>query len=247
MRYEKVGEGPLLVLLPGLGCDGRLWGSVLDHFTVPFTAVVPEIWTANSMGEAADGVRDILDELSTPQAFVAGLSMGGYLTFELLARHGDRVRAAALCDTTAFPDGDERRETRTQTIRLIEAGKFDQVLNPFIETVIWQDGPRAEAASELMRRMAQVVGPEDFARSMASIRDRGDYLSVLRGTDVPLLFLAGTHDELSPVELAADMAKAARDGTGVEIPDAGHMSALENPGAVAEALEDFFRRFLQVG
>jgi pimeloyl-ACP methyl ester carboxylesterase len=246
MRYDRIGEGPLLVLLPGLGCDGRMWGSVIDALEVPFTVVVPRIWEAHSMPETALGIRAVLDEVGATRAFFAGLSMGGYAAFECMKRIPEMVRAAVLCDTTAFPDTEERRLARDHTIQLVEAGGFEEVLSAFAASVVWDQGENAPVAREAILRMARDMGPELFIRSSASIRDRGSYLPTLHNSQIPLLFLSGDHDALSPPKLAAEMARAAKVAQAAVIPDAGHMTALENPKAVAVAFDEFFRRFLGV-
>jgi pimeloyl-ACP methyl ester carboxylesterase len=89
--------------------------------------------------------------------------------------------------------------------------------------------------------MAHEIGPEGYRRSVAAIRDRGD-LSQALSEDIPLLFLAGEHDALTPPSLALEMAQKVKNGRSAVIPGSGHMSALENPGAVAAALSDFFDR-----
>lgn len=244
MRFDTYGEGPVLVLLPGLGCDSRMWGPLLDHLPTPYTVVCPHIWEAPTMAGAAKSVAGILDELGAAKAFVAGLSMGGYVAFELMRSHPGRVRAAALIDTTAKGDDTAKLEKRQQTLRLIAAGKYDEVLTLFIDSVTWPDGPMAEIVNELMVKMGAIVGAEGFARSMAAVRDRGDFMEVVEHSAIPMLFIAGEHDEMTPPDLAAELAAAALDGSFVAIPGAGHMSAIEAPKAVAGALGEFFRRFM---
>jgi len=244
MRYDKTGEGPVLVLLPALGCDGRMWGGVIDAFTVPFTILVPRIWEERTLTGAARGILDALDEVGAHRVFFAGLSMGGYAVFECMKRLPERVRAAALCDTTAFPDTEDRRLSRDQTISVVEGGHYEEVLDVFVRTIIWPEGQNAKTARDGMLAMARDMGPEAFARSMAMIRDRGSYLPVLQTTPIPLLFVAGEHDALSPPAMAAEMARQAPAGEALTIPASGHMTALENPKVLAQGLEDFFRRFL---
>lgn len=244
MRIDVYGEGPALVLVPGLGCDARMWGAVLDAMELPVTALVPRAWEARTMPEAALGIRAALDERGVTRAFFAGLSMGGYVVFECLKRLPEMVRAAALLDTTALPDTEERTAARNRVLKLLEAGKFDDVLGTFASSVLWAEGAQAPVARQTLMAMARALGPEAYARSAAAIRDRGSYLPTLQATQVPLLFLAGAHDTLSPPALASEMARMARHAQAVVIPDAGHMTALENPAAVAAAFDDFFRRFL---
>jgi pimeloyl-ACP methyl ester carboxylesterase len=159
----------------------------------------------------------------------------------------ERVQGAALCDTTAFPDTPERRSKREQVLSLIARGRFEDVLAPFIASVIWTQGPRTEAVALLIADMARAIGPEGYAHSVEMIRDRGDFLDVLAQARVPLLFISGEHDHLSPPALAEQMAALSPGGRAVTIPDAAHMSAMENPRAVAEAFAAHFRIPLLLG
>jgi len=246
LSYDVYGEGPALLLVPGLGCDARMWGPVLDKMELKVTAIVVHAWEAGSMTEAADMAERALNAVGAERAFLAGLSMGGYVVLEFLRRHGEKAIAAALIDTTAFPDDEDRRAKRDQTVELIDKGKFEEVLGPFVHAVLWQEGELRDAAAELILKMARGLGPEAYKRSMISIRDRGNYLDVLESCRAPLLFLAGTHDWLSPPALAHDMAARAQRAEMFEIPGTGHMSALERPALVAARLDEFFRSCLRV-
>ncbi|TAL17064.1 alpha/beta fold hydrolase [bacterium] len=241
-RCEIFGEGPALVLIPALACDGRMWEPVMERLAAPFRIFIPRPWECESIGEAAKSIGDCLAAEGIAEVFVAGLSMGGYVAFEFLRRFPGLVKAAALLDTTAFPDTPERRLKRDQTIALIDAGKFEQVLSPFADSVIWAGGERAKGARELLISMAREIGPEGYRRSVAAIRDRGDFVDVLTEAEIPLLFLAGAYDSLTPPALAEEMARKSKRGQFAVIPGSGHLSALENPAAVAAALEDFFTR-----
>ncbi len=247
MKYDVHGEGIPFLLFPGLGCDARMWGPLLDSLPLEVKAIVPRIWEAESMAEGAKGVVELMEELGEPNYYAAGLSMGGYMLFEVLRLCPEKIKRAVFLDTTAYPDDGHRREKREQVLRLIAQERFEEVLGPFIDSVVWADGHNAEPVADLILSMSRYLGPQSYARSMASIRDRGSYEDVLGSCEVPMLFISGEHDKLSPPELAACMAGEARSGAAVEIPDASHMSAVENPVAVASAIEIFFRASMGLG
>jgi pimeloyl-ACP methyl ester carboxylesterase len=237
---EISGEGYPLVLIPALACDGRMWGEVLERLGGGYRIFIPRPWEYESIGEAAKSIGECLEAEGVDEAFVAGLSMGGYVALEFLRQFPGRVRAAALIDTTAFPDTPERRQKREQTLALLDSGKFEQLLPSFADSVIWSGGERATGARELLLTMAREIGPEGYRRSLKAIRDRGGYEEVVAEAKIPLLFLAGEHDGLTPPSLAEEMARKSRRGRFAVIPGSGHLSALENPAAVAAALSDFF-------
>jgi len=240
MRYEKIGTGPAVVLVPGLGCDGRMWGSVARDMEGRFTLILPETWNCGSLHEAAEGIRSVLRELKIPSAGVAGLSMGGYITFELLRHWPEKVRAAALFDTTAYPDTPEREETRHAVLRLIREGGYEDVLENFARSALAPAHALGGNARDRLLEMARALGPEAFANDVEAILKRESYEDVLRLVRIPLLIAAGEHDALTPPQVARRMA-AEIPGARLEvIPDAGHMTPLENPAHVARVLSRFF-------
>lgn len=241
MQFETVGSGPALVLLPGLGCDRRMWGDVEGHLSPEFTVVHPHVWEAPSLQEAARGVAEILRELNLEGAGVAGLSMGGYTAFELLKGWQDRVRAVAFLDTTAFPDTPDRVEKRHQVLRLIRSGGFDEVVGAFTQSVL-SAAQASGPAEKLVETMARDLGPEVFARCVQAILDRGDYTEVLPNLRIPSLFLVGSEDALTPPDVARRMSARVPASEVVVVPGAGHMTPIENPDVVAPALRTFFRR-----
>ncbi len=239
MRFETQGSGKPLVLIPGLGCDSRVWEPVGEILSDRFLVIHPCSWGQGNLREAALGVSRVLQELGVEQAFVAGLSMGGYITFELLRNHPERVIAAALVDTTAFGDTPDRTARRNRVLELIRQGRFDSVLDTYAGSVLAPANARGPLR-DLILDMGRHMGPRAFAADVAAIRDRGSYEDVLASARVPLLFVSGEMDTLTPPDLARDMAARARDARAAVIPAAGHMTPIEAPGDVARVLREFF-------
>ncbi len=239
MRFETQGSGRPLVLIPGLGCDSRAWRPVGEILSDGFLVIHPHSWGRGSLREAALGVSGVLQELGLGQAFVAGLSMGGYITFELLRHHPERVIAAALVDTTAFGDTPDRTAKRNRVLELIREGRFDAVLDTYAGSVLAPRNTRGPLR-DLILDMGRSLGPRTFAADVMAIRDRGTYEDVLASARAPLLFVSGELDALTPPDLARDMASRARDGRAVVVPGAGHMTPIEAPAEVARVLREFF-------
>ncbi len=238
MDFAREGSGPVVVLIPGLGCDHRLWQPVGRRLARQYTVVYPQTWGTGSIRAAAEGVVSVLDAVGARKAAVAGLSMGGYVTFELLRHHPGRLWAAALVDTTPFGDTPERRSKRDQVLRLIERGEFDTVLGTYAESVLAPHNARGPLR-DLLVNMGRAVGPEAFARDVAAIRDRGDYEDVLTSIRVPALFVSGELDKLTPPEVARRAAERVPGARVAVIPGAAHMTPIEAPQELARILSDF--------
>ena len=240
MKFDQRGSGPTVVLVSGLGCDGRMWDPIASRLEERFTVILPETWGCGSLHAAAQAIKTILEDRGVFSACVAGLSMGGYITFELLRHWPQRVKSAAFLSTTAFPDTPEREEQRCQVLRLIREGKYSEVLDAFVPSTLSPSRALEGPARETMFAMGQALGAEVFASDTEAILRRGSYEDVLPLLRVPVLFVAGEHDTMTSVAVARAMAADVPSARVETVPDAGHMTPLENPDRVADLLVDFF-------
>ena len=240
MEFIRRGSGPCLVLLPGLGCDHRMWGPVATLLQDRFSTLLPNIWPVTALDETAARVVDLLDRLGLSRVGLAGLSMGGYVAFEILRHAPERIRAVARADTTAFPDPPDRVAKRQQVLRLLGEGRFEQVLEAFVASILAPAPAPDPAVRDLLFAMARELGPEAFACATEAILHRGPYEEVLEQLRVPTVFLCGEHDTLTPPDVALRMSERVPGSRRVVVPRSGHMVVLENPASVAGALSTFF-------
>lgn len=123
MAYDRIGEGPPLVLLHSLAMCRRMWAPVLSKLGVGRQLIVPDLrghgdssWDGRqfSIDDLADDVGDLLDALGLERIDLLGMSMGGSVALTFAAARPDSVRRLILCDTTAWygagaPDAWENR------------------------------------------------------------------------------------------------------------------------------------------
>src|SRR5260370_31346044 len=92
-----------LVLLPGLLNTRRVFEHQIASLSDIADCIVPELWHYDTMGAMADAAL----AAAPPTFALAGFSMGGYVSFEILRRAPERVGRLALIDTQATPDSPE--------------------------------------------------------------------------------------------------------------------------------------------
>jgi pimeloyl-ACP methyl ester carboxylesterase len=225
------------VLVPGLLCSARL-----------YTEQIPALWRFGPV-TVADHTRDHrLDHIASrilasapPRFALVGLSMGGYLAFEVLRQAPERVAALALLDTVAYPERPEQTERRQVQIELARQGRFAEVIDLQFPLLVHPARLQDEDLRGVVRLMAEEVGPEAFIRQQMAIMGRPDSRPDLPGIRCPTLVLVGDGDQLTPPDQAREMAAAIPGSRLVIVPGCGHLSTLERPQAVTEALVEWLR------
>jgi pimeloyl-ACP methyl ester carboxylesterase len=224
--------GQPIVLVPGLGCTPRLYAEQLPALWTFGPVTVADHRRADSMDAIA---RQILAE--APLRFaLCGLSMGGYIAFAILRAAPERVTRLALLDTGPRSDTPEASERRKAAIAKVKAGEFDAVMEAFWPMLVHRNRLDDAALKRIVIGMAMTAGPEAFVRQQQAIMTRPDSRPELPAIRCPTLVLVGEGDELTPPALADEMASLIPHSRLVKVPDSGHLSTLEKPEAVTEAL-----------
>ena len=220
-----------LLLLPGLLCDRALWQyqvSALDEFARP---AVADLTRSDSIAGLA---RDVLAE--APERFaLAGLSMGGYVAFEIMRQAPGRVARLALLDTQARADTEASRERRQALIRLSGRGQFKGVTPRLLPNLLHPDHIVTPLA-DIVTAMAERIGQAAFVRQQTAIMGRIDSRPGLAAIRVPTLVICGAEDLLTPPALAEEIAAGIPGADLLVVPHAGHLTPLEAPEAVNRAM-----------
>lgn len=196
-----------------------------------------------SMATFADDCIALLDALGIEEpVIVGGLSMGGYVTFEICRRHPDRICGMILAATRAGADSDEGKAGRDKMAELVKAegvtAVADQMLPKLMAPATYQEDPELV---EFVREMMLETSVDGVVGALAAMRDRHDSEDDLPLFDLPTLILHGQEDQLIPVDEAKKMADGLPDARLVVIPGAGHLPNLEQ----ADVFDDAVREFLQ--
>lgn len=228
-----------LVLVPGLLCTEALFAAQVSGLAdVAEMKVTREHRRHESLGDIAEAIL----AQAPPSFALAGLSMGGYIAFEIMRRAPGRVIALALLDTSARVDPPERVALRRDYIKLAARGKFIGISENLVKTFIHPNRQKDERLISGVRAMAKQVGRAGFLRQQKAILGRGDSLGVLAEIACPTTVICGKHDTLTPVEHSREMVDAIP-GAVLEIIDfCGHLSPMERPALTNAALRRWLAR-----
>lgn len=229
---------PSLVLLPGLLCDRELWRAQTAALGSVASCQVADLTRDDTIGAMAERVL-----AHAPARFaLAALSMGGYVAFEILRRAPERVERLALLDTSARPDTPEASRDRERLIALAEAGRLDEIHSALWPRLVHPDHRNDRDLQDALVGMMRETGAEAYIRQQRAIMARADSRPSLPGIEIPTLVLVGEGDSITPPEIAREMAEMIEWASLVVVPDAGHMSTLEQPDRVIQAMQLWLSR-----
>jgi len=224
-----------IVLVPGLNCSARLYAE-----QVPALWQYGPVTIADHRGdETMSGIaRRILGD-APPRFALAGLSMGGYVACAIMREASERVARLALLDTGARADTPEQTERRKLQIEMALSGRFAEIPDLQWPFLVHKDHQNDEALKRIVRLMAEETGPAAFIRQQRAIITRPDSRSTLAAIRCPTLVLVGDGDQLTPPDLAKEIAGLVAGSRLVVVLDCGHLSAMERPAAVTQALVEW--------
>jgi pimeloyl-ACP methyl ester carboxylesterase len=227
-----------VLFVPGLNCTGRLFRPQIDLLGSRFACHIADHGVADTMEAIA---ADILAKAPAKFALV-GLSMGGYVAYEIIRQAPTRVEALMLLDTRAEPDTPEDAERRLRTIELAKNGHFDQLHSILWPRLVHPSRIGETALEQVVVGMMRETGAERFIRQQSAVLNRRDYRPVLKEIAVPAAVIVGRDDVITPPIHARFLNQAIVGSTYTEIPDCGHLSSLEKPDAVNEVLLDLLQK-----
>jgi pimeloyl-ACP methyl ester carboxylesterase len=228
-------ELPRVIFLPGHLCSSRLFEAQLLGLSDVAVCKVGHLNGADSMASMAKHVLD-----HAPEKFsLAGLSMGGYVSLEIMRQAPHRVERLALLDTMAAPDRPEQWERRSSDIALAA----DHGMTA-LTAILYERWLTAAHAQELSLRaaideMAQEIGVINQRLQQKAIYARPDSRRTLQGIACPTLVLCGRHDRVTPLSAHEEMAALIPNARLRVIEDCAHLSTIEQPEAVTKALRDW--------
>ena len=192
------------VLVAGLNCSARLYADQIPALWQFGPVTVADHRRDDSMAAMA---RRIL-AAAPPRFALVGLSMGGYVAFEIMRQAASRVAKLALLDTGARGEAPERTEQRKPLIALAKSGRFAEILESQYPTLVHRSRHGDAALKATVRAMNEETGADAYLRQQQAIMTRVDLRPSLAAIKCPTLVLVGDSDEATPPDLAS------RDGGG---------------------------------
>jgi 3-oxoadipate enol-lactonase len=246
-------QGLPVVFIHGFPFNHTMWAPQMLALPNEYRAIAFDV-RGHGDSDVGDGIYSIeffvddlialLDHLVLKQVVLCGLSMGGYIALRAIERHPERCQGLILCDTRSEADSNEGKVKRSASIKAIKADGVKAFAEGFVKAVFapqtFQTNP---AAVDTIKKSIEANSPLGICGALLALAARTDTTASLAAIKVPTLILVGEYDTLTPVSAAQAMHEKIVGSELTVIPNAAHMSNIENPEAFNAALIKFLKRF----
>ncbi|MCC9622512.1 alpha/beta hydrolase [Thalassospira sp. MA62] len=239
-------DGMPVVFLSGMLADQRMWHPTLQAWQDQCQArhgmidpIFCELFDQDSVSAMAAKVLSV-----APDTFaLVGMSMGGYVAFEILRQAPERVSHLMLVNTQATEDPPAIKRRRILLSRIAARNRpFVGISDALIDDMIHADNRADENLIGLLAAMALDCGPDVFVRQSHAVAHRPDSLSLLAQITIPTSVMVGESDQVIPVQSHCDMADGINGATFCKVAGAAHYVPLEQPLVFTNALADLLVR-----
>jgi 3-oxoadipate enol-lactonase len=252
LHYEVSGSGPAIVLTHSFLCDGSLFSHQVAALEATHRVINVDLRGHGRSGpsdsrytvyDLVDDVATVLDTEHVASAVWMGLSIGGFLSLRAALTRPARVRALVLIDTDAGPETAWKKLKYTAlkwALRIVGPRPIVPAVMPIMlgRTSLRS---RPELRTEYWQRFLNVRVKSTCA-GIDAIIGRDDLLGRLNEIKVPTLVIVGEEDRPLPLWKSRRVAHGIPGAELVVIPCAGHLSAIENPAPVTDAVMRFLSK-----
>ncbi len=255
LAYDDHGVGLPVMFLHAFPLNRRMWaGELMALLGEGRYRLVALDWRGFGESEITNGistmelfagdVAGLMDALGIQNAILCGLSMGGYAAFAFLRKYPQRVAGLILADTRPGADTPEAQANRENVAQIAETQGTGAIADLQVPRLISEYTRRHHPEVEArVRQLIDEATPQGIAAASRGMAQRADSTELLGGITCPTLVIVGEQDALIPPVVTQDYASRIPGAQFAVIPQAGHLSNLEQPETFLQAIGGFLRMF----
>lgn len=227
----------MLIFLPGLICDSRIYAPQTAHFAD--SHAVNSYGMADSLAEMARVALQQASERGAERFDLFGHSMGGRVALEVYRQAPERVRRLALVSTGVHALGENEPAKREALKAIGHDNGFETLVDEWLPPMVADAHRTDPAIYPPMKDMCLSMGQEVFDAQINALVNRPEVEALLPQIACPTLVMTGELDVWAPPAQHEGIAARIPNSQLVVVPGAGHMIQLEAPEAVNEAITDW--------
>jgi pimeloyl-ACP methyl ester carboxylesterase len=250
IRYSDVGKGRAIVLLHGFLESLEVWygNKFAEELAKKFRIISIDlpghgksecIGYVHRMERMADVVKDVMDEIGLRRYVLLGHSMGGYVALAFAEKYPENISGLCLFHSTALADSAEKKLDRDRAIRVVKRSPAKYTNQLVIKLFALANVRYFRKEINWLRRMAAKTKKQAIVASLEGMKVRRNREVVLKFARYPVLIIAGTRDNVIPIDSLKPQLGLLQDGRFVALERTGHMGFLESREITVKKLRAF--------
>ncbi len=251
LRFRDEGEGDVVLLLHGYLESLDIWGLFAEELAMHYRIIsidLPghgqsgEYTQIDTMAVMADAVKHVLDYLNIGRCVIVGHSMGGYATLAFAEIYPELLVGYCLLHSHALSDSEEKKKDRDREIELVRLGKKMQFIDINIPKAFADDNLNQFAEEvEKARKIAAATSDHGIICALEGMKSRPDRRRILKGSNVPVMIIAGKKDNYIPFEICEKHFDLAPHGQVLILENSGHMGFIEEKEKTLDGILKFLK------
>jgi pimeloyl-ACP methyl ester carboxylesterase len=225
-------ERPTILLLPGLLCDASVWTAQVEALRPHALVLVADFSEHDSLEAMARSALAMVEG----SIIAIGHSMGARVCMEMVHLAPERIVKLALIDTGVDSRREGEEAKRQVLVDLAYAEGMGALADRWLPPMVHSDRAEDRALLGPLKKMVMRATPEQHQRQIRALLNRPNLMPRLAGIACPTLVMVGRQDRWSPLAQHEEMAARITHAELVVIEDSGHMTLLEQPEQVSNAL-----------
>lgn len=255
ISYTDTGTGFPIVLLHGYLESSEVWGGFAEKLSAEYRVLcfdlpghgLSEVYSdTHTMEFMAEIVKESLDILKISKCFMAGHSLGGYVTLAFLERFPELLSGYCLFHSQPLPDTPQALEKRRREIAVVEAGKKalmypDNVMKMFATSNL----QNFQGALQRSKAIASKIPGEGIIAVLKGMMQRPARTGIMEKGLVPCLWILGAMDNYIDHEAIQKKVQLPVNAKVIVLQNSGHMGFVEEQEISLNIVSDFVRSVSQ--
>jgi pimeloyl-ACP methyl ester carboxylesterase len=250
--YTEEGSGTPVVLVHGYLESAKVWNSFAHRMAKKFRVISVDLpghgnsdiyEETHSMEFLATSVNALLNAIGIQKAFLAGHSLGGYVSLAFLELYPEKLIGYCLFHSHPFEDTVEALQKREREIRLVEAGKKFLMYPENVKRMYADKNlEKFYAALERSKKIASEIRAEGIVSVLKGMMVRPSRLTLMEKGVTPCLWILGSMDNYIPCEAIQKKVKLPANAELVILRNSGHLGFIEEEERAAEVISAFVEK-----
>lgn len=247
--YSDTGNGKTIVLLHGYLETSEIWSGfekkLSRHYRVisvdlPGHGLSKVYGECHTMEFLAGAIRNLIDNLSIKKVFLAGHSMGGYITLAFAELYPEQLIGYSLFHSHPYPDTPQTFQKRENEIKVVKAGK-KYLIYPESISLMWAKDNllKFHEAVQRSKDIASTIRDEGIIAVLNGMKNRPSRISIMEMGRVPCLWVLGRKDNYISCDTVLDKIKLPSNAKVIILENSGHMGFIEEEDLSVKIFEEF--------